>query len=61
MPTGGSTLSPGLFFLGLIGVALMVAGGIVASGRRKEHWLGGVLLIVGLMIVTAGWLAPASQ
>jgi len=61
VPFDGSVVSLGFFLLGLFGVALMVSGSIIAGGRKREHWLGGVLLILGLTILAIGWLAPMSQ
>lgn len=61
MAFNGSALSLGFFLLGLFGMALIVSGAVLAGGRRREHWLGGVLLILGLTILAMGWLAPLSQ
>ena len=50
-----------LFLVGLLGVSMMLAGTIIAAGRKKDHYLGGLLITLGLLVVAIGWLGPASQ
>ena len=54
-----SATSLGLFLLGLLGLGLLLAGLIRAHYR--DHYLGGLMVVVGLLILSCGWLGAASQ
>jgi hypothetical protein len=60
MPLSGGTVSLGLFLLGLLGIGFIISGGVVASHKR-DHFLGGVLMCVGFVVLAVGFLGPASQ
>jgi hypothetical protein len=60
MTFSGDPASLVLFMVGLLGVGMLIAGAVVA-GHRRDHYLGGLLVILGLLVMALGFLSAGGQ